>query len=308
MPARNYYDTLEVGRTATDFELKNSYRRLALKYHPDKDAANSEHFREIAEAFVVLSDPLKRAKFDQYGESGLKDGVLEQSEYRGWQYVGDPMTLFYEFFGETSPHAIMLNEHKGKFNLVPRTITVTPGVAPEHDLELRCTLEELYRGSTKSYKIDRQRFDREGRSYVDTKALTIKIEPGWKPGTRLRFAGEGNQLHPSEKKAADVIFTVVEDVHSVFERIPDTYDLIYIHKCTLLEALTGHVINLELLDDSVLNLHVPEIVTPGYEKRVLSHGLKLKSGKCGDLVVRWDIQFPSLSSEQKSALKGILKK
>ncbi|CAD7960588.1 unnamed protein product [Amoebophrya sp. A25] len=307
MPAKNYYDTLQVGRTATDFELKNSYRRLALKYHPDKDPANSDHFRSIAEAFVVLSDPVKRAKFDQYGESGLKDGVLEQSEYRGWQYVGDPLHLFYDFFGETSPHAIMLNEHKGKFNLVPRAIKA-PEAGAEHDIELRCTLEELYRGATKCYKIDRQRFDRDHRSYVDTKALTIKIDAGWKPGTRLRFSGEGDQIHPTESKAADVMFTVVEASHPVFERIADTYDLLYIHKCTLLEALTGHVISLELLDDSVLNLHVPESVSPGYEKRVLEHGLQKANGKFGDLVVRWDIQFPQLSSEQKASLKTILKK
>lgn len=303
MPGMNYYDILQVPRNATDYQIKNAYRRLALKYHPDKDSGNADVFRDIAEAYTVLSDTGRRAKFDQYGEQGLKDGILEQTEYRGYQYVGDPMALFFQFFGESSPHAIP-QDQCGKFNLVPRTISDKSGQATE--LELRCSLEDLYRGGMKSQKVERQRFDKDHKSFVDSKALTIKIEQGWKPGTRLRFKGEGNQLHPSESKAADIIFTVVETQHPVFERILDTYDLLYIHKISLAEALTGHVINLTLLDESVLNLHVPESVSPGYEKRILEHGLQNADGSFGDLVIRWDIQFPTLSSEQKAQLKKIL--
>ena len=62
---RNYYATLEVSRGATDFELKNAYRRLALKWHPQRSPDNEDRFREIAEAYTVLVDPVKRSKFDQ---------------------------------------------------------------------------------------------------------------------------------------------------------------------------------------------------------------------------------------------------
>ena len=112
--------------------------------------------------------------------------MLENTEYRGFQYIGDPKKLFFHFFGEESPHAVLLRENEGKFNLRPRSVAVANDAT---ELQLLCTLAELYQGGVKSQKVQRQRFDRDGRSYVDEKLLTIKIEQGWKPGTRLRFKG-----------------------------------------------------------------------------------------------------------------------
>ncbi len=66
MPDKDYYQLLSVSRQATEYELNNAYRRLALKYHPNKDESNTEMFRDIAEAYTVLSDPVKRSKFDMY--------------------------------------------------------------------------------------------------------------------------------------------------------------------------------------------------------------------------------------------------
>ena len=84
-------------------------------------------------------------------------------------------------------------------------------------------------------------------------------------------------------------------------------DLLHVHRCSLLDAVCGHVINIELLDGNVLNLAVSEQVNPGYEKRIVGHGMtSADGGSKGDLVVRWDIQFPILNSEQKNALKKIL--
>jgi len=303
---RNYYATLEVSRGATDFELKNAYRRLALKWHPQRSPDNEDKFREIAEAYTVLVDPVKRSKFDQYGEDGLKNGVLDQTEYRGYQYVGDPMQLFYDFFGEASPLAILLDENYSKFNLVPRTLVKEQKSSSSLELELRCTLEDLYTCATICKKIDRQRFDANNKSYVDSKVLTLKIDKGWRPGMKLKFTGEGNQLYPKDAVAGDIYFTVIEDEHPSFERILDSYDILYIHKCSLVEALTGHIINLKLLDDSVLNLHVSEAVSPGYEKRVLEHGFPKPDGTFGDLIIRWDIDFPALTSAQKDQIKSIL--
>jgi len=138
MPDTDYYQVLNLPRNASDFEINNAYRRLALKYHPDNTnntnlvtnpgaggitslsntkQAQEQTFRLIAEAYTVLSDPTKRARFDMYGERGLKDGTMEEIEYRGFQYVGDPYDLFFRFFGESSPAAAMLGEVEGKFNL-----------------------------------------------------------------------------------------------------------------------------------------------------------------------------------------------
>jgi len=307
----NYYHILEIGRNAKDSDIKNAYRRLALKWHPQKDPDNTEghleKFRDIAEAYTVLSDVQRRSKFDQYGSEGLKDGVMEESEYRGYQYVGDPMALFADYFGTTSPHTVLLNEYGGKFGLNRRQLVVENPSSEDTEMELMCTLEELYKGATKFLKVQRQRFDRDMKSIVDSKCLTIKCEPGWKPGTRLRFKGEGNQIHPVDKKASDIIFTVLESPHPTFERVLESYDLLYIHKCTLMDALCGHMISLDMLDESKMNLHVSETVSSGYEKRIIDHGMPKPDKTYGDLIIRWDIKFPELTSEQKNAIKEILK-
>jgi len=262
-------------------------------------------FRDVAEAYTVLSDPVKRSRFDSHGERGLKDGVLEEPSVWGYQYVGDPLVLFEKFFAETSPHAILLKEHGGKFNLGPRSLLSETAGEGTH-LELRCSLEELYRGAVKAQRVERRRFNADLKSFTDAKTLTLRLGAGWRAGTKLCFKGEGNQVHPSSTKANDIIFTVTEAPHPLFERIHGTYELLYVHKCSLAEALTGHLISLQLLDESTLNLHVPETVSPGYEKRLLEHGLKREDGTYGDLVIRWDVQFPILSSEQKGAIRNIL--
>lgn len=302
---RDYYNILEVPRNAGDYELKNAYRRLALKLHPQRGTGNEESFREVAEAYTVLIDPVKRAKFDQYGEEGLKNGVLAQTEYKGYQYVGDPMQLFYDFFGEASPLALLVDENFSKFNLQPRTLAKAEKSSHSLDIEMRVRLEDLYACTTICKKIDRQRFDANSKMYVDSKVLTIKMEKGWKPGMKLKFKGEGNQAYPKEP-AGDIYFTLVEDEHPTFERVLDTYDILYVHKCSLVDALTGHIIGLSLLDGNTLNLHVSEAVNPGYEKRVLDHGFPKPNGTFGDLVIRWDIEFPTLTAEQKAGIKKII--
>ena len=83
----DYYNVLSVPRTAQDTVIRGAYRRLALKHHPERAGdsdANVEQFRMIAEAFTVLSDPVKRSKFDKFGEEGLKQGILDEGENRGW--------------------------------------------------------------------------------------------------------------------------------------------------------------------------------------------------------------------------------
>ena len=79
----DYYDVLQVAKNSTDVDIKKSYRKLAMKWHPDKNPDNSEEaaskFQQIGEAYDVLSDPQKRAIYDQYGYEGLRDGVPDEN-------------------------------------------------------------------------------------------------------------------------------------------------------------------------------------------------------------------------------------
>merc|ERR1712179_282860 len=109
---KDYYTILGVARGASDDEIKKAYRKLALKYHPDKNQSPGaeEKFKEIGEAYDVLSDAKKKAIYDQYGEDGLKGspsggGVPNFGEGPGYTYSyhGDPRATFTQFFGSSNP-------------------------------------------------------------------------------------------------------------------------------------------------------------------------------------------------------------
>eukprot|EP00397_Hematodinium_sp_SG-2012_P058345 GEMP01073739.1.p1 GENE.GEMP01073739.1~~GEMP01073739.1.p1 ORF type:complete len:178 (+),score=44.46 GEMP01073739.1:62-595(+) len=149
---KDYYRCLQIGRSATSAEIKENYRRLALKWHPQKNPHNQEeaewNFREIAEAFDVLQDGNKRATYDSFGEEGLKNGIMELNgrEYRGYQYVGDPFVLFNEVFGQVSPFGLKESVYRA-----PKLT-----VANDIEVDLHCTLEELYMGCQKAVEVERR--------------------------------------------------------------------------------------------------------------------------------------------------------
>ena len=165
----NYYELLEIPRTSTSEGIANAFRRLALKFHPEKNAsnkaANLQKFNEICEAYDVLSDPEKKAIFDLYGEYGLKNGVTNSKGQMvgGYMYMGESFEIFEQFFKSTDPlgtefevdgsdmyGSLLGDAHGAKHKLRPE---------PPKDVEinLKCSLSELYNGSMKnlSYNYDK---------------------------------------------------------------------------------------------------------------------------------------------------------
>lgn len=117
---KDYYKILGISRTANDDEIKKAYRKLALKFHPDKNKAPSaeERFKEIAEAYEVLSDKKKRDIYDQYGEEGLQGGMPGAGGTDGGQsfsytYHGDPRATFAQFFGSSDPFGLFFGNDSG---------------------------------------------------------------------------------------------------------------------------------------------------------------------------------------------------
>lgn len=146
----DYYNILKISRDATDEDVKRSYKRLAMKWHPDKNAVNTElaeaKFKQISEAYDVLSDPKKRQIYNTYGEEGLKSGsytpTTPTSEARGYGYKFRPRNaedIFDEFFGDGE-----VGKNKPKEENLP------------------CTLEELYKGFRKKMKLSRTVLDQSG--------------------------------------------------------------------------------------------------------------------------------------------------
>ncbi|XP_010470205.1 PREDICTED: dnaJ homolog subfamily B member 1-like [Camelina sativa] len=325
----DYYNVLNVNPSATEDDLKKSYRRLALKWHPDKNPASNKKeaetkFKEISEAYDVLSDPNKRQIYDQYGEDGLKSSDVPtasetaSSQQRNYSsvnnagfryYPRDAEDIFAEFFGASEKVfggggggvRFKSAEAGGQTNRK----TPVNRKAPAIESKLACTLEELYKGGRRKMKISRVVPDGFGKSKPVEEILKIDITPGWKKGTKITFPEKGNQ-EPGVTPA-DLIFVIDEKPHSVYKR--DGNDLIVDKKVTLLEALTGITISLTTLDGRNLTIPVLDIVKPGQEIVIPNEGMPISKehSKRGDLRINFEIGFPSrLTLEQKTDLKRVL--
>eukprot|EP00073_Rattus_norvegicus_P054387 XP_017456804.1 PREDICTED: dnaJ homolog subfamily B member 1 isoform X3 [Rattus norvegicus] len=275
---KDYYQTLGLARGASDDEIKRAYRRQALRYHPDKnkEPGAEEKFKEIAEAYDVLSDPRKREIFDRYGEEGLKGGGPSGGSSGGangtsfsYTFHGDPHAMFAEFFGGRNPFDTFFGQRNGEegmdiddpFSSFPmgmggftnmnfgRSRPTQEPTRKKQDPpvthDLRVSLEEIYSGCTKKMKISHKRLNPDGKSIRnEDKILTIEVKRGWKEGTKITFPKEGDQT--SNNIPADIVFVLKDKPHNIFKR--DGSDVIYPARISLREALCGCTVNVPTLD------------------------------------------------------------
>lgn len=361
---KDYYKTLGVSRGATEDEIKKAYRKLALKFHPDKnkEPGAEEKFKEVAEAYEVLSDKRKRDIYDQVGEEGLKAGGGSAPGGAGfpgtggrtftYQFSGDPHETFRQFFQSDGLFGNMggniggnmggfstaagagggMNSMFGDFediggngangfsqtngfpgmNFFSQSMHSNNGGSkklrqdPPIERELPVSLEEVLAGCKKKMKITRRVTKSNGQTYKEDKILEIDVRPGWKSGTKITFNQEGDQS--PNALAADVIFIIKDKPHPYFKR--DGSDIKYTAKISLRDALTcNSVIRVPTLDGEPVTLAIKEIIKPTTTKRLPGRGLPLikEPRKRGDLVINFDIRFPShLSSETRNVLYDML--
>ncbi|KAK2661107.1 hypothetical protein Ddye_007640 [Dipteronia dyeriana] len=336
----DYYNILKVKKNATEEDLKKSYRRLAMKWHPDKNPNNKKEaeakFKQISEAYEVLSDPQKRITYDQYGEEGLKDmpppgsgggfpfgnGNSGSNNSNGFN-PRNAEDIFAEFFGSSpfgfgssGPGRSMRFQSDGGggmfggFGVNENMFrSYSEGNAsrkpPPVESKLPCSLEELYTGSTRKMKISRTVIDVNGRQASESEILTIDVKPGWKKGTKITFPDKGNE-QPNQLPA-DLVFVIDEKPHDFYKR--DSNDLIMNHKVSLAEALGGTTVNLTMLDGRELSIPITDIISPGYELAVAREGMPIarEPGNRGDLRIKFEVKFPTrLTPEQRAGLKRAL--
>ncbi|XP_014209933.1 dnaJ homolog subfamily B member 13-like [Copidosoma floridanum] len=285
-----------------ELERHRGFRRLALRHHPERQALSEDDqvsargdpkwaFAVTAEAYEVLSDPFRRAVYDQYGEAGLKrsDRPPDGCE-PPYVFHGEPLRTYREFFGTENPYADLLD------NLAKPPLR---GDCPEargikikdEDVikPLPLTLNEVFHGGVKKVKIERLVL--EGASTtMEEKILSIPIMPGIPSGARIVFPEEGDQ--GPMKIPADVVFVTEIEPHETFRRTGS--DLRMTVGLFLSDALTGTIITINTLDGRVLRVPITSVVTPEYAMRVAGEGLPLVEdpGRRGDLVIDFDIEFP----------------
>ncbi|CAI0627678.1 unnamed protein product [Linum tenue] len=311
----NYYKLLKVAKNAMEDDLKKSYRRLAMRWHPDKNLVNKKEaeakFKQVSEAYDVLSDPQKRQIYDLYGEEGLKtfdfpppdDAPSGDSKFRF--NPRDAEDIYAEFFGGSGGGVGGRGGGSGRSHHNHSHRRNGKKKAPAIESKLGCSLEELYKGATRKMKISRNVPDEFGKPKAVEEILKIDIKPGWKKGTKITFPEKGNQ-EPGVRPA-DLIFVVDEKPHALFKR--DGNDLVVHRKVSLLEALSGKTVELTTLDGRFLTVPVDEVIKPGHEVVIANEGMPISKepNNRGDLRIKFDVKFPSrLTAEQKSDLKRVL--
>lgn len=347
---KDYYGILEVPRTASQDDIKKAYRRCALKWHPDKNQDKKEEagekFKEIAEAYDVLSDPDKKAIYDQYGEEGLKGGPAPgghgASGFGGpqgfsYQFRGDPNDMFARFFKDSFERSSSFGESPFEdggfaslfggmggmpgmggmsFGGMPGAQGFMPGggSAPSGQGGMgtvaRPAVFDLNLTLEDLYNgvTKKMKITRQSSTLKrDAEAvLEVVVKPGWKAGTKVTFNGKGDEIGNSGR-AQDVIFVVREKKHSTFAR--EGSNLLHNAKIPLVDALTGCKVDIPTLDKRILRVNIKDMVTPNYTKVVKGEGMpstKEPPSK-GDLIITFEIVYPrSLSEAAKEKLRDIL--
>jgi len=334
----DYYKVLGVPKEATDLEIKQAYKSLAISNNPRYVEKNSENvsnmdmhissheskekliineikaiealqmYHLVGEAYDVLTDSMNREIFDSFGERGLKEGLMGPNGFISpYAYHGDPDRTFREFFGSENPYTDLVTHSCGLMdeNLEGGNDSFKP-IQPPVYRDLWLTMDEFYTGCVKKVLISKKVLLSDNRSTeIQTKVLTIEIEAGIPSGKEYTFPGEGDQGASIEP--ADVVFVIREMEHEFFKRDGD--NLIRYATITLTEALTGTSIPIRALNKRYFRIGIVHIVEPGYEKIVKGEGFTVlgKPGVRGDLIIRCQVKFPNvLSQEQKKILKVAL--
>ncbi|MHA0042182.1 DnaJ C-terminal domain-containing protein [Deinococcus sp. PEB2-63] len=296
MAYKDYYDVLGVSRGASDADIKSAYRKLAKQYHPDKNAGDekaAERFKEIGEAYAVLSDPEKRKVFDQFGHTGQVPPGYQGGGFQGGDFAGFDGSQFSDFFqglfGGAGRRGGAGFQGGAQVNLEDLLGGGLGGAGQSRRFvqnvegELQVTLEEAFSGSDEVIN-------------VDGKRLSLRVPAGTRDGARLRLAGQG-------PGGGDVLLTirVLEDAR---------FDLDGDHLTTSVDvpapvAALGGDVTVQTLSGKG-NLSVPPGSSGGRRMRLRGQGWPKKDGTRGDLYVRLNVTVPAtLSDEQKELYRRL---
>jgi len=299
MKYKDYYKVLGVNKDASQKEIKKAYRKLAAKYHPDKnpgDSASEEKFKELNEANEVLSDPEKRKKYDTLGADWEN---YQQGNAQSWQgqggnqggggsfhFEGDPS----EFFGSESEFSDFFEQFFGGAGSRGRRGTRQRSTAFKgNDLEakLDITLLEAYQGASRIFKLHGD-------------SIRIKIKPGVRHGQKLRIKGKGAPgINGGPSGDLYIMLSLLQD--SKFERKGD--DLMIDLNVGLYEAVLGVKQDIPTMTGHV-KMKIPANFVSGKKLRLKGKGMPIynKPGKYGDLLARIHIQLPGKLSPEELKL------
>ncbi len=304
MSAKDYYAILGVSRSATPEEIKKSYRKLALKYHPDRnkgDKAAEARFKEMSEAYAVLSDPEKRKQYDMFGAEGFQRRFTQEDIFRDFDFGsifrefgfggGKGQGIFSQIFGAPgqaqfrgtgSSHGSPFGEFGGR----------SQGLKGQDLMyELALTLEEASQTTSKviSFQVNGQK-----------QSVVVKSPAGISTGKKLRISGKG-QPGQLGGPNGDLYIKIKVREHPLFKRDGD--ELYLSREIKFSEAALGTEIEVPTIDKKTLRLKVPPGTQSNAKFRLKGYGMPhMSGGGRGDAYVQIAISVPKKLNKRQQKL------
>jgi DnaJ-class molecular chaperone len=322
---RDYYEVLGISKTASAEDIKKSYRKLARKFHPDtnKEAGADAKFKEVQEAYDVLSDAKKRQAYDQFGHAGVNSaqaadaaaaaaaaghgtgGFRYHTQTPGGATVDfgevDLNDLFESFLGGRGGGARGGRgggggrQARSPFGFRGNETGVSDETGDDITYPVNITFEQAMRGTSVEVRLNTP-----DRSIDET--ITVKVPPGVSEGSKVRVRGKGQ---PGPGGRGDLLIVTHVEPHAFFKREGD--DIILELPLSASEAAAGTTVSVPTLDGRV-ELRVPPGINSGKRLRIRDKGAPKRDGTRGDQYCRILIQLPTdLTDAEKQQLATIEK-
>lgn len=311
MAGKDYYKILGVSKSSSPEEIKKAYRKLALKYHPDHnkgDKAAEAKFKDISEAYAVLSDPEKKKQYDMFGAEGFHNRFSQEDIFRGFDFgsifsefgfggSGKAQNIFSQIFGGMGGSGKYHYAGGSPFGGSAGGFHGHPRAMKGQDLiyELPLTLEDLAESTTKviSYQSD-------GRQ----EEVSVKVPAGISAGQKLRLRGKG-RASPHGGLPGDLYVQITVLDHPVFRR--ENADLYSKHQISFSQAVLGTEIEIPTIDKKLLKLKIPPGTQNNAKFRLKGYGLpRMKGGPRGDAYAEISIAIPKkLNKKQKTLIESL---
>ena len=278
----NLYNILEIKKEATQNDIRVAYKKLAFQWHPDKNENKifaEQKFKKICEAYTVLSNPDKKRLYD--------------------------LSTSPESFPMAQPF-IVPNIFRQK-RAPPKEEPKEPKKNSVQQQIVKVTLEELFTGCLKKFKIKSKIFINMNETAIKEKILEFDVKQGWKDGTKITFEQSGDQLHPTIPQN-DIEFVIETLPHNSFQRDGD--DLTYKICISLKQALCGGYFEIQHLDGIKRKIPLKGITTPNTKRTIQNEGMpisKSKNKERGNLHIQFDVVFPEdIDPDVKQQLEKLL--
>ena len=295
MEFRDYYQTLGVAREAPADDIKKAYRKLARKYHPDvsKEPDAEKRMKEVNEAYEVLSDPEKRAAYDQLGR-----GYQPGQEFRpppGWD-AGFEFSEHGRPGAETADFSDFFAEIFGRMGRGPRRGGAAHAQGNDHHARILLDLEDAFSGATRQITLRAPKLDDQGRVKLEEHTLEVRIPKGIREGQVIRLAGQGEPGFGGGKPG-DLLLEVQFKAHARFRT--DGRDLLLTLPVAPWEAALGAVVRVEV-PGGALDVRIPAGAQTGRQLRVRGKGLP--ADPPGDLLLDIRIVAPPATTPKAKEL------